>query len=180
MFRFASLTLASLIAAALVTGAEAYPLKNPNKPALPNPQKPLNFNPNLPKKPPIIVTPNPNVPKKPPIIVTPNPKFYPKPYYPKYPVVVHTVQPVYVASKPVVVRAAAPAKSSCLTKETTAEGLVIFRDTCTNEVATTAVPGTPAATAMDAQQAVLAKAMAETTGAAAAAAEPTKDDEPKK
>jgi hypothetical protein len=177
MFRFASLALASLIAGALVTGADAYPIKNPNKPALPNPQKPINFNPNLHKKPPIIVTPNPNFPKKPPIIVTPNPKFYPKPYYP---VVQTVVEPVYIATKPVVVRAAAPAKSSCLTKETTAEGLVIFRDTCTNEVATTAVPGTPAATAMEAQQAVLAKAMAETTGASTPAAEPKKEDEPKK
>lgn len=176
MFRFAKLSLAALIAGALVSGAQAMPIKQPEKPVYPHPQKPVNFNPNINKLPPKI-DPAPQ-PKKPPIIVTPNPKFYP-PYYPKYPVVVQTVvEPVYVASRPAV-RVAAPAKSSCLTKETTAEGLVIFRDTCTNEVATTAIPGTPAAAAMEAQQAVLAKAMG-ATGETTGAAEPKKEEEPKK
>jgi hypothetical protein len=143
MFRFASLSLAALIAGALVTGAQAMPIKQPNKPVLPGPQKPINFNPNFKPKP---------LPKPlPPVIVTPNPKFYPKPYYPKYGVITQTVvEPVYVATRPAV-RAAAPMKADCLSKEVTVEGLVIFRDACTGEIATTTIPGSPADVAAQAQ-----------------------------
>src|SRR5581483_481168 len=137
MTRFARFALAALAAAALMSSAaQAYPLKQPYKPVMPQPQKPVNFNPKF-------------MPKKPPVIVTPNPKFYPKPYYPKYPIVVPVqtvVQPVYVAGRPAP-RVAAPGKTECLNKEVTAEGLVIFADRCTGEIATTTVPGSPAAVA---------------------------------
>jgi hypothetical protein len=163
MFRFSSLSLAALVTAALVAGAQAFPLKQPNKPVNPNPpqNKPVNFNPNLKLAPPKInpLPPKPVNPAKPPVV-----KYYPKPY--PVPVYQTVVEPIYIAGK-TARSAAAKSGTACLNKETTAEGLVIFRDLCTNEVATTAVPGTPAAAAMEAQQAALAQFAAQSTDQAA-------------
>ncbi len=166
--RFAALSLAAVTSLALVSGASALTPQQQqqqvnlqNKPSI---QVKPNFNPNLkfaPKPKPL-----------PPVIVTPNPKFYPKPYYfPKYyPVAqpaVTVIEPIYVSGKSAKPAAAPVAKTGqdCLNKEITAEGLVIFRDLCTNEVATTAVPGTPAAAAMEAQQAALAQIEAQQVAA---------------
>lgn len=169
--RFAAFSLAAAASLALISSASALtPQQLGNQKIQQTPAQTIQNLQNLQNKPNGKIYFNPNLklaqPYKPvPPIVTPNPHFYPKvkPYYfPKYYPVVQPVQtivePVYL-TKTVkqVVTAAAPAKSSCLTKEITAEGLVIFRDTCTNEVATTAVPGTPAAAAMEAQQAALAQ-----------------------
>ncbi len=169
MFRFASLTLAAAASLALISNASALTPQQLGNQKIQAPAQTLQ---NLQNKPnnnmKIYVNPNLKLaqPYKPvPPIVTPNPNFYPKvkPYYfPKYYPVVQPVQtivePVYL-TKTVkqIVPVAAAAKPACLTKEITAEGLEIFRDTCTNEVATTAVPGTPAAAAMEAQQAALAQ-----------------------
>ncbi len=48
--------------------------------------------------------------------------------------------------------AAAPGPCTCLTKDYTPEGLVIFKDVCTKETATTVVPGSPAAAQLQQQQ----------------------------
>ena len=95
------------------------------------------------------------------------PKFFPKPYphpypfpkphkphwHPNFKPVIVVQQPVYQPIvRPVVqhvtrpITVAAP-KMSCLTKEYTPEGMLIFKDLCTKETASTPIPGTPAAAA---------------------------------
>jgi hypothetical protein len=183
MFRFASLSLAALASFTAVTAASALTpqqlgnqkIQTPaqllqNQQNKPNAQAKLYFNPNL-------KLAQPYKPVQP--IPTPNPAFYPKikPWYPKYYPVAQPVQtviePVYIASK--TAKPSAPSAKSgadCLSKETTAEGLVIFRDTCTNEVAVTAIPGTPAGNAMEAQQAALAQMSGQQTAAAQTTGQP--------
>jgi hypothetical protein len=92
------------------------------------------------------------------------PKFYPKPYPHPYPFpkphkphwhphhkpLLIVQQPVYQPIVRNVVRpvtVAAPKVASCLTKEYTPEGMLIFKDLCTKEMASTPIPGTPAAAA---------------------------------
>jgi hypothetical protein len=58
-------------------------------------------------------------------------------------------RPVYDAVPAV---STAPGPCSCLTKDYTDEGLVIFKDICTKESATTVVPGSPAAAQLQQQQ----------------------------
>jgi hypothetical protein len=98
----------------------------------------------------------------------PHPKPFPKPYpkpwppqvYPKYPK--PHIRPVIIVEQPVVqqvsrpvvrpVIVAAPPPKNCLTKEYTPEGMLTFKDLCTNEMASTPIPGTPAAAAAIQQQ----------------------------
>lgn len=89
----------------------------------------------------------------------PFPKPWPKPFpvkpWPKphwHPAKVVYVAPAVapvVVSKTVVAKQVAPAPAAnlcnCLTKEYTKEGVVVFKDVCTKEMATTTVPGSPAA-----------------------------------
>lgn len=97
----------------------------------------------------------------------PYPHPFPKPPKPHKPHWHPHYRPVIVVQPPVVqpvvqtvsrpVRVAAPPKN-CLTKEYTPDGLIIFRDVCTNETATTAIPGTPAAAALQQQSGLPANA----------------------
>lgn len=178
MFRFASLSLAALTSLALVSGANALTPQQLGNQKYQNPVQQLQNQQNKPKNNMKLYV-NPNLklaqPYKPvPPIVTPNPNFYPKikPYYfPKYyPVAqpVTVIEPVYMSGKTAKPAPVANAGKDCLNKEITAEGLVIFRDLCTNEVAVTAVPGTPAAAAMEAQQAALAQLEAKQSAPVAA------------
>ena len=91
-----------------------------NKPIF---NKPV-FKPNLPVKP--IFVPHWHKPHPHPIWVHHRPRFW----YP--PVVVGG--PTYIASRPVAV-AATPGPCTCLSKEYTPEGAVLFKDRCTNEMA---------------------------------------------
>ncbi|HZP76878.1 MAG TPA: hypothetical protein VFB45_12095 [Pseudolabrys sp.] len=71
-------------------------------------------------------------------------------------------RPVYDAA-PVV---ATPGPCTCLTKDYTPEDLVIFKDVCTKETATTVVPGSPAAMQMQQQEQPSSEAKPEQTGEA--------------
>ena len=87
-----------------------------------------------------IIPSNPIKPKPPGV----NWPLYPKPakpvhwpikpvYHPIYkPVPVVVSQPVYVAARPVM---ATPGPCTCLSKEYTPEGAVLFKDRCTTEMA---------------------------------------------
>ncbi len=89
--------------------------------------------------------PKPHFPKGPPKIVMPRPNKPPHfhPHWPKKPPHwhVHVRHPrVWYAPRPVVYGAVAPVvtatnRCSCLVKEYTPEGAVLFRDVCTNEMA---------------------------------------------
>lgn len=71
-------------------------------------------------------------------------------YRPRYwypPVVVGG--PTYVASRPV---AAAPGPCTCLSKEYTPEGAVLFKDRCTNEMAMNPPPAPQQTGEADVQQ----------------------------
>lgn len=89
------------------------------------PSNPIVAKPNLPVKP-IFVPHWPHKPHHWPIIVRPRPIFIPQP------VPVAVGGPAYIASRPV---AAAPGPCTCLSKEYTQEGAVVFKDRCTNEMA---------------------------------------------
>jgi hypothetical protein len=84
-----------------------------------------------------IIPSNPIKPHK------PWPTFHPKPHWPHhphwnvhyrpyYPAPVVVGGPTYIPSRPV---AAAPGPCTCLSKEYTQEGVVVFKDRCTNEMA---------------------------------------------
>lgn len=84
----------------------------------------------------------------------PFPKPWPKPHWhPQYRPVIVVEQPVVrqVVQQPVVSNVAravsqpAPRKADCLTKEYTQDGMVVFKDLCTKETASAALPGSPAA-----------------------------------
>ncbi len=86
---------------------------------------------------PIIVKPiGPKVfPKKPPIIIVKKPHWHP-----------HFVPPVYVVGQPIVLLVAVVERpvawpSSCLTKDYTPQGHVVYKDLCTKEVAMAPVEG---------------------------------------
>ncbi|MBV9346409.1 MAG: hypothetical protein JO245_00370 [Pseudolabrys sp.] len=108
--------------------ASAKPVVFPKGPVKVAPKGPIVAKPLLPKKPPIIVTPK--FPKKPPVIIV----------TPKYP------KPVLVVERPLVrpvgfVDRAVVGTCNCLTKDYTPEGLVVFQDLCTKEVAKAPVAG---------------------------------------
>ena len=107
------------------------------------PSNPIVAKPNLPVKP--IFVPHWPHPKHPhwPIIVRPRPVFIPQP------VPVAVGGPAYVASRPV---AAAPGPCTCLSKEYTQEGVVVFKDRCTNEMAMNPPPAPQQTGAVDMQQ----------------------------
>lgn len=92
------------------------------------------------KLPPKIV--HPNFPKKQPpkIVHWPKPVIVHKPIIVRYPVVRHV--PVVYAAKPV----AGPC--TCLTKQYTPEGAVVFKDICTNEAAINPPPQAPQQTGL--------------------------------
>jgi hypothetical protein len=84
-----------------------------------------------------IIPSNPKIPHKPWPTFNPHPKwphphwhvhYRPRIWYP--PVVVGG--PTYIASRPV---ASAPGPCTCLSKEYTPQGAVLFKDRCTNEMA---------------------------------------------
>ena len=100
------------------------------------------------------VTPKPHFPKGPGKIATPKPNkphWHPhRPHHPhvvvwrhRHPIVVGT-RPVVVTAVPAVVPAG---RCTCLTKEYTPEGAVVFKDTCTNEMAMNPPAVAPAPTA---------------------------------
>jgi hypothetical protein len=109
----------------------------PQKPGLNGNKGPGMGNPGI-IKPIKIIPSNPIVAKpKPPGVnwpLYPKPKpgiiVKPLPVYVPQPVVVS--RPVYVASRPVISR---PGPCTCLTKEYTPQGAVVFKDRCTNEAA---------------------------------------------
>ena len=139
MFRKSKLVLVALIAAApfaLAASASAKPLIDHgfNKPIDPG------FG-NGPKYKPM---PYPH----------PYPKPWPKPHWhPQYRPVIVVEQPVVrqIVSQPVVntvtrvVSQPAPRATNCLTKEYSPDGIVTFKDLCTKETASAALPGSPAA-----------------------------------
>ena len=102
------------------------------------------------KKPGKIVHPNfPKAPmpkpqwKKPPVIVH-KPIIVHKPVIVRYPVI-RTVPVAYAVSRPV--RAVA-GPCTCLTKQYTPEGAVVFKDICTNEAAINPPPQAPQQTGL--------------------------------
>jgi hypothetical protein len=121
-----------------VTNANAFPQVKP-MPIKPFPIKPIPVKP-IPIKPipikPIPIKPIPIKPIKPikPIVVPIWPK--PKPgivvIHRPYPTPVVVGGPTYIASRPVVSR---PGPCTCLSKEYTPQGQVLFKDRCTNEAA---------------------------------------------
>ena len=70
---------------------------------------------------------NPHPKPKWPIIVRPRPIWYPAPVVVSRPVVIGG--PTYVAARPT------PGPCTCLSKEYTQEGAVLFKDNCTKEMA---------------------------------------------
>jgi hypothetical protein len=120
------IALAAVAALGLAVGnANAFPQVKP-MPIKPFPVKPIPIKP-FPIKP---------IPIKPikPIVVPIWPK--PKPgvivIHRPYPTPVVVGGPTYIASRPVVSR---PGPCTCLTKEYTPQGQVLFKDRCTNEAA---------------------------------------------
>ena len=104
-------------------------------------------------KPPLI-DPQFNGPKyKPMPFPKPYPHPYPKPHkphwHPHYKPVIIVEQPIVrqIVQQPVtrVVSQPAPRTTTCLTKEYTADGMVVFKDLCTKETASAALPGSAAA-----------------------------------
>lgn len=151
MFRTSALALAAIAAGAVMassftTGADAAP----NFPQMQN-IAPKQIQP---------IKPGPKVfPKLPPKIVMPLPPKFPKPLPPKVPpkfdppkIIVHPhyiPKPVYVAvERPVYVKgvaaAPAPGPCTCLTKEYTLKGEIVFRDLCTQETASALIAPPPA------------------------------------
>jgi hypothetical protein len=131
---FRKSTILALTAFAALGLAISNASAQPGKPG-PGNQMPGNGGPGIIKpisqiKPIKIIPTNPIKPGKPGV----NWPLYPKPvYHPIYkPVPVVVSQPVYVAARPVV---ATPGPCTCLSKEYTPEGAVLFKDRCTTEMA---------------------------------------------
>ncbi len=117
---FAALGLAATSASAKPGGPGLGPKGPGFNPGIVKPIGLKPVKPFIPIKPIFVPKPKPNWP----IIVRPRPIWYPAP--------VVVGGPTYIASRPVV---STPGPCTCLSKEYTPEGAVLFKDRCTNEMA---------------------------------------------